>query len=215
MDTRRLTSCIVPLSSHGLHRRFVLTSLEQPVTERLPGTTPETNTQTSTSQMPLENLIVTVTIPISVAEGHEVRISIIPQPNHLSQVLTDCILFRGDNEHGNEAVSATPVTRPNTPVPLASISQAAHWADTVDISDKSDDGDRYFVVTKGKQIGVFYTTLYVYLYICLSFWSLFNLGAPLNRFAWKTKVESSLHIQLTPLRRTIGSPFRQQIAKSL
>lgn len=184
-----------------------------------------TNGFVQTTDTPLsENIVVNVSIPRSIAEGHEVQLSIITRANSQVDVQTKCI----PQPESTVRVPVTPVftpvnavhpdisrlnlsdevnspirrdgtvafnppsprkggpATPRTPITPASARQTARWADAVDVSDDEADGDnypvvavypppygeletphleqydgrKYYVITKGRKIGVFYSTWY-------------------------------------------------------
>lgn len=227
--------------------RFVVMQL---VTESLLGATPEGAVQTTTSNSS-ENIVVNVSIPVSFADGHEIRITLIPRANHPVEVHTERIRVCADAALDNEvpvapavtpvnnlrhhisrmnldnnnhtptkrnntvafdaspARNSSPATRPHTPVVRGSGSQAARWANAVDVSDESgdeehelialypppygqqeiihrdqNDGRKYYVITKGRKIGVFYSSWYVYTrHRLVRYSTSFIIGMQLRLFA--------------------------------
>lgn len=199
------------------------------VTHRSIEATLEDTIHTSTDYTSPENVVVTVSIPVSVAHGHEVRITLIPRPNRI-EVNAERIPVNHHNQSGNEVPltptfapadslqpqvsrlslndeprtpsrrnnntvafdmrapgQQSPSARPRHPVTAPSTpasARSSRWVNAVDVSEDEEfeelmpvypppygqrevvhhnqgDGRRYYVVTKGKRIGVFYAHWYV------------------------------------------------------
>lgn len=183
----------------------------------------------TTSTTSAENIVVTVSIPVTIAEDHEVRINVIPRANCRIEVTTERIAVDNPSPSHND-VPRTPVStqanslqpqisrlnlsdEPQTPTrrnntvvfdtsttmgqspsarahnhtttPTTPTHARSPWVDAVDVSSEDEeyqelvpvfppapgqreiehrdqcDGRKYYVLTKGRKIGVFYCSWYV------------------------------------------------------